>query len=97
MLYARDTWNIAVADSLSSETVDSDDVTDKRSSPFVFDVLAKNDDGLVNDIQSRVKWRCRASSASSSVYTWQAPTPLVVKLLHEVGLDETVDGHEWQA
>jgi hypothetical protein len=105
MLHARDAWNTAIADSPSPEIADSDDATDKRPPPFVFDVFAEDEDGLFSDIQPRAKRRRRAPSASSSVRTGQAPTPLVVKLSHEVGLEEisdlnreeTVDGHEWQA
>ena len=69
MLHAIDTWNTAIADSPSPEIADSDDATDKRPPLFVFDVFAEDYDGLVSDIQPRVKRRRRASSASSSVRT----------------------------
>jgi hypothetical protein len=72
--------------------------------PFVFDVFAEDDDGLVNDGQPPAKRRRRASSASSSVRIEQARTLPVVNLPHDVELhtgfarkEETIDGHEWQA
>jgi hypothetical protein len=104
MLYARDSWNTAITDPPSPEIADSNDGTDKRPS-FVFDVFAEDDDCLVSAVQPRAKRRRRASSASLWVRTGQAPTPLVVNLSHDVGLEEvsdlnweeTLDGHEWQA
>jgi hypothetical protein len=44
-----------------------DDGTDKRPRPFVFDVFAEDDEGLVDDGQPPAKRWHRASSASSSV------------------------------
>jgi hypothetical protein len=98
MLQIRDTWNTAIADSPSPEIADSNDGTDKRP------VFAEDDDGLASDVQPRAKRRHQASSASS-VRTGQAPTPLVVNLSHDVGLEnisdlnqeETLDGQAWQA
>jgi hypothetical protein len=81
-----------------------EDGTDKSPPPFVFDVFAEDDDGLVNNVQPPAKRQRRASSASSSVRTEQAPTPLVVNLSNDVGPsadlnreeEKTLDGHEWQ-
>jgi hypothetical protein len=81
-----------------------EDGTDKGSPPFVFDVFAEDDDGVINNVQPPAKRQRRAFSASSSVRTEQASTPLVVNLLNDVGPcadpnqeEKTLDGHDWQA
>jgi hypothetical protein len=65
MRYIRDISNTAsdiffiflkIADSNDGRIVE--DGTDKRSYPFMFDIFAKNDDGLINDGQPLAKrWR----------------------------------------
>jgi hypothetical protein len=81
-----------------------DDGTGKHPRPFVLDVFAEDNDGLVNDGQPPAKRRCRASSAASSVRPGEAWTPPVVESLHDIGLyadlnreEEMLDDHEWQA
>src|SRR5271170_729133 len=73
-----------IADSNDGHAVN--DGTDKRPRPFLFDVFAEEDDRLVDDGRPPAKWRCRASSASSSVRAEQAQTLFVVNLPHDVGL-----------
>jgi len=70
----------------------------------VFDVFAKDVDGLINDGQPPAKQRRRASSASSSVRPAEIRAPAVVDLPHDVGPradlnreEEMLDDHEWQA
>src|SRR2546430_15428637 len=58
---------------------------DDGDPPFVFDVFAEDDDGLVNDGQPPAKRRRRASSAASSVRPGEAWTPPVVESPHDIG------------
>jgi hypothetical protein len=63
-----------------------DDRADKRARPFVFDVFAEDDDGLINDGQPPAKRPYRASSATSSVRPREAWAPPVVESPHDIGL-----------
>jgi hypothetical protein len=108
---ARHATNTAsVAHSPSSKIADSNDgraVNDginKCPCPFLFDVFAEDDDGLVDNGRPPAKRRCRASSASSSVRAEQAQT--LSSLIYHTMLGsiadlnhngEVLDDHEWQA
>jgi hypothetical protein len=69
----------------------------------VFDVFAKDNDGLVNDGQPPAKRRRRASYAASSVRPGEVWTPLVVASPHDAGLytdlnrEGMLDDYEWHA
>jgi hypothetical protein len=108
--HARDPCDTTIAHSISPEIVNSndgraeDDGADKCSRPFVFDVFAEVNDGLVNDNQPPAKLQCRASSAASSVLPKKAWIPPVVESPHDIGLyadlnreEEILDDNEWQA
>lgn len=92
MRHARDTPNTAIVHSPLPEIADSidgravDDVTDKHPHSLVFDVLAEDENGFVNNGQPPAKRPRRDSSASSLI----RPEDLNRK-------EEMLDGHEWHA